>query len=455
MIARVNCLFFEPLEAAGLSSLDGLHPHVQPPLTTSKKEERKGKGKERKGRGNRKKEKDNKGDRKNQQTMGFDPFSLLKRLQVFESSVDGDGYPPSSINGALDPKSDPDSSNNNNNNNGGANSNANPTRPNGINDPSKTEGSAVNPPATHEPNWSDEPDPEEPHPGSNPSDDPGIPGIENPVTSVGEPGSGGGQTSLSTAESTRTADPSGGNGTFLHPGIDPVATSSASSAEEPTDSGDGMASSSGSGGGADGKKVAAIAVPVIVVCLALIAGLFFFMWRRRKRQAAQASGYHVETSNPDMTQNNPADTSQTRMAPLPVSTVPTMRYDPAETTGSSPQEPPQNTNNQRLSAVSVQLQRPPQPAVVENRPKSQVKRNSVTQGSTALTEENLATLGDKPEGYGYQRPRSPFEHPDDDAVSAISGLSPDGNNPHHQGRDADEVSAISSLENTEMPQRRP
>ena len=281
---------------------------------------------------------------------------------------------------------------------------------------------------------------------------------------AGEPDSGGGQPDATptliggdpeTAAPT-TAFPSivteNGNET---PSITSIGTASTG---EPTDVD--MAAGSSSGSGSDSKRVAAIAVPVIVVCLLLIGGIFFFLYRRRKRQSAlaSASGSHIETNNGGMTQNNmstePVVTPLPRLIPPPSNAVPTMRYSAPEATRPSPQEPPQgDINNHRLSAIPVQLPRAQQPTVVTTRPQSHIKRNSVQQGSTALTEENLANLGDTPQGYGYQRPRSPFEHPDDDAVSAISGLSPTGH-AGNMGRDADEVSAVSSLEPSVPPRNR-
>ncbi|KAK2762300.1 hypothetical protein FQN54_001310 [Arachnomyces sp. PD_36] len=387
--------------------------------------------------------------------MGFNPISLLKRLRSFDSSFDGDGYPPTPVSSSFDTNASTDDS--------GADEGvdpdgADPTRPNngGSGGPSQTEGGGAGQ-ATHQPGGSQDPDsvddPFDSEPGTNPGVDPSVPGSD-PEDSGDD---GDGEPLPSVAESTKTSDPLPSIHTgattevFATPTIETLAPTIHSAEEEPTDASMDVAGSGGDAG-ADSKKVAAIAVPVIVVCLALIGGLFFLMWRRRKRQAAQPPDDHFESSHPDMAETNAANSSPTRItpAPPPVNTVPTMRYDPAEAARSSPQEPPQTTNNQRLSAISVQLQRAQQPTVVDNRPLSHVKRNSVQQGSTALTEENLANLGDKSQSYGYQRPRSPFDHPDDDAVSEISGLSPGG----QQGRDADEVSAVSSLENSEPARRR-
>lgn len=377
--------------------------------------------------------------------MGFGPLSLLKRFGSFQTSDDADSYPPSLS--VLIRSDDEDT--------GGADPNSDLSRPKDGELP-QTKGAVSNPQATHNP-------PGGPdrmgnnEPGEAPGSHPHRPGEEdNPVL-----GDGFGHTTA-VVETTKAAAPTHiGNKPYSNPQIDPVATKTAPSSEEPTDTDSGLAASGGSGSGADGKKVAAIAVPVVVVCVALIVGLFFFLWRRRKRHAVQASAYHDETTNPGMTQNTHANTPPTLLVQQPQPLPPPPPQPPGANTIPlmTPEEPPQNLNddsNQRLSAISVQLQRAQQqPAVVAARPKSHVKRDSAPQqGSTALTEENLATLGDTPQGYSYQRPRSPFDHPDDDIVSAISGLSPGGNDPRHQGREVDEVSAISSLEHTEMPPRR-
>jgi hypothetical protein len=434
--------FVESLEA-GLSSVDdGPCPSSSDSIEERKEREIKERNRGEAREGNR-------------PTMGFDVLSLLKRLQSVDSSVgnDGDGYPPSPISSPFEAQTDADGSDAD----GDSDTNVNPADEIGHG-PSKTEDSPSGSTATHISGAGSDNDPETGD--SNPASGPGT---EQPFPGEGpgnEPNPSIGQTLPSVAEPTATEPPGPsiftGTEVFAQPTIDPTATTTSSSAEEPTDTGQGIASSSGSGGGADGKKVAAIAVPVIVVCLALIAGLFFFMWRRKKRHTAQASGFNDETTAPDMVQTTAANIPPTQRPLPPINTVPTVAYDPAQTaTRSSPQDPPQNTdtNNQRLSAISVQLQRAQQPTVVTTRPQSHVKRNSIQQGSTALTQENLASLGNTPQGYGYQRPRSPFEHPDDDAVSAISGLGPEGHNQQIQGREADEVSAISSLETPAVPRK--
>ncbi|KAF7179101.1 hypothetical protein CNMCM7691_008030 [Aspergillus felis] len=218
-----------------------------------------------------------------------------------------------------------------------------------------------------------------------------------------------------------------------------VISSISSSTGTPSQTGD---SSSGS----SNTKTIAIAVPVSVVGAALLLGALFLLLRRRGRKTRQENPSNLDV---DMAQ-------ATRTNLLPHNGIPwnvgharshEIHFDgpyPSQAASNEhiPEAQPYNQINAAPRSQPATLSVPTPPAAVTE--------HRQPEGGFGLPETSPVTAGLR--AGSEDRPRSPFDHPLDDAMSEVSGLSERRGVTH--SHDLDDISSVSSIGDHEPATRR-
>ncbi|EAW22189.1 uncharacterized protein NFIA_008660 [Aspergillus fischeri NRRL 181] len=204
-----------------------------------------------------------------------------------------------------------------------------------------------------------------------------------------------------------------------------------------------------SSSGSSNTKTIAIAVPVSVVGAALLLGALFLLLRRRRRKTRQ--------ENPSDLQVDMAQATRTNL--LPQNGTPwnvgharshEILFDgpyPSQTASNDhiPIRPAQSSNHQINTTPRSQ---PPTLSIPT--PPAGVTEHRQPEGGLGLPETSPVTAGWR--AGSEDRPRSPFDHPLDDAMSEVSGLSDRRGATH--SRDLDDISSVSSIGDDEPATRR-
>ncbi|GFF78441.1 hypothetical protein IFM53868_02341 [Aspergillus udagawae] len=278
---------------------------------------------------------------------------------------------------------------------------------------------------------------------------PQSPGEEQPSPRYGESVSTSSQTSLFGSDSTDSTvqstdakyEPTSLTSSSTNVLVTATTVISSISASTGTPSQTGASSS-----GSNNTKTIAIAVPVSVIGAALLLGALFLLLRRRRRKTRQEnpSNLHV-----DMAQ-------ATRTNLLPHNGIPwnvgharsheTLFDGPYPSQAASNDHIPEAQPYNQLNAVPRS-----QPATLSvPTPPAADTEHRQPEGGFGLTETSSVTAG--LQAGGEDRPRSPFDHPLDDAMSEVSGLSDRRGATH--SRDLDDISSVSSIGDHEPVTRR-
>ncbi|KAL2871795.1 uncharacterized protein BJX67DRAFT_376661 [Aspergillus lucknowensis] len=169
----------------------------------------------------------------------------------------------------------------------------------------------------------------------------------------------------------------------------------------------------GGGGGLSNNTKIAIAVPIAVVGAAIIAAILFFLLRRRRRQRQLESRPVISTPQLD---NSSSVFLPPRMQPVPAP--------------------------------------PPAPITRRAVPQGPYVEQSETARSESATVVSAAAARDlewRTSEERADRPRSPFDHPqdNDDALSIVSGMSDREAVMRARGPRDDDMSSVSSFEDDE------
>ncbi|PKX93650.1 uncharacterized protein P174DRAFT_420240 [Aspergillus novofumigatus IBT 16806] len=202
-----------------------------------------------------------------------------------------------------------------------------------------------------------------------------------------------------------------------------------------------------SSSGSSNTKTIAIAVPVSVVGAALLLGALFLLLRRRRRKTRQ--------EDPSDLQVDMAHTTRTNL--LPQNGTPwnvgharshEILFDgpyPSQA-ASNDHIPPSQPYNHQINATP----RSQPPTLSVPTPPAGVSEHRQPEGGLGLPETSPVTPGWR--AGSEDRPRSPFDHPLDDAMSEVSGLSDRRGATH--SRDLDDISSVSSIGDDEPATRR-
>ncbi|GIK04945.1 hypothetical protein Aspvir_009044 [Aspergillus viridinutans] len=217
-------------------------------------------------------------------------------------------------------------------------------------------------------------------------------------------------------------------------------SSTSSSTGTPSQTGD---SSSGS----SNTKTIAIAVPVSVVGAALLLGALFLLLRRRRRKTRQ--------ENPSNRQVDKAQATRTNL--LPHNGIPWnvghARSHEVLFDGPYPSHAASNDHIPPTEPYNHQINTTPRsqpPTLSVPTPPVGVTEHRRSEGGFGLLETSPVTAG--LQAGSEDRPRSPFDHPLDDAMSEVSGLSDRRGVTH--SRDLDDISSVSSIGDHEPATRR-
>ncbi|KAH1460838.1 hypothetical protein KXX13_007520 [Aspergillus fumigatus] len=203
-----------------------------------------------------------------------------------------------------------------------------------------------------------------------------------------------------------------------------------------------------SSSGSSDTKTIAIAVPVSVVGAALLIGALFLLLRRRRRKTQQ--------ENPSDLQVDMAQPTRTNL--LPQNDTPWNGHARSHEILFDGPYPSQTASNDHIPI------RPAQPFnhQINMTPRSPPPTLSVPTSPAGVTEHRQPEVGlglpeTSPVTAGWRagsvdRPRSPFDHPLDDAMSEVSGLSDRRGATH--SRDLDDISSVSSIGDDEPATRR-
>ncbi|RHZ50035.1 uncharacterized protein CDV56_105759 [Aspergillus thermomutatus] len=202
-----------------------------------------------------------------------------------------------------------------------------------------------------------------------------------------------------------------------------------------------------SSSGSSNTKTIAIAVPVSIVGAALLLGALFLLLRRRRRKTRQENPSNLQVDMAQTTRTNllPHNGSSWNVGHAHSHEIPFEGPYPSQAASTNrvpPTQPYSHEINETSRSQPSTLSVPAAPAgVTESRqPESGFGRpetSPVTAGWQAGSED---------------RPRSPFDHPLDDAMSEVSGLSDRRGATH--SRDLDDISSVSSISDDEHETRR-
>ncbi|RHZ61479.1 hypothetical protein CDV55_101713 [Aspergillus turcosus] len=198
-----------------------------------------------------------------------------------------------------------------------------------------------------------------------------------------------------------------------------------------------------SSSGSSNTKTIAIAVPVSVVGAALLLGALFLLLRRRRRKTRQENPSDLAVDMAQTTRTNllPQNGTSWNVGHTGSHEIPFEGPFPSQTASNNhipPIQPYDHQINATPRAQPSTLSVPTPPAgVTEHRQ---------TEGGLGLPETSPVTAG------SGDRPRSPFDHPLDDAMSEVSGLSDRRGATH--SRDLDDISSVSSIDDDDRVTRR-
>ncbi|KAF7128538.1 hypothetical protein CNMCM5793_003326 [Aspergillus hiratsukae] len=202
-----------------------------------------------------------------------------------------------------------------------------------------------------------------------------------------------------------------------------------------------------SSSGSSNTKTIAIAVPVSVVGAALLFGALFLLLRRRRRKTRQKNPSDLAVDMGQTTRASllPQNGTSWTVGHAGSHEIPFEGPFPSQAAPNNHIQPTQPYDHQinatpRAQPSALPVPTPP-PGVTEHRQ---------TEVGLALPETSAAAAGWQA-GSG-DRPRSPFDHPLDDAMSEVSGLSDRRGATH--SRDLDDISSVSSIGEDERVTRR-
>lgn len=204
-------------------------------------------------------------------------------------------------------------------------------------------------------------------------------------------------------------------------------------------------SSPGSSSGSSNTNTIAIAVPVSVVGAALLLGALLLLLRRRRRRTRRENPPDLAVDMAQTTTNLlPQDGASWNVGLAGSHEIPFGGPFPPQAASNNPITPIQPYDHQINATPTAQppiLSVPTSPAGATERRQSE--------GGLGLPETSAAAAGWQ--ARSGDRPRSPFDHPLDDAVSEVSGPSDRGAT---HSRDLDDISSVSSIGDDERVRRR-
>lgn len=202
-----------------------------------------------------------------------------------------------------------------------------------------------------------------------------------------------------------------------------------------------------SNSGSSNTKTIAIAVPVSVVGAALLLGALFLLLRRRRRKTRQEKPSDLQVDKAQTTRTNLLQQNGTPW------NVGHARSHEILFDGPYPSQAASNDHIPPVQSYNHQINATPRsqpPTLSVHTPPAAVTENRQPEGGLGLPETSPVTAGWR--AGSEDRPRSPFDHPLDDAMSEVSGLSDRRGATH--SRDLDDISSVSSIGDDEPATRR-
>ncbi|KAL4795675.1 hypothetical protein BDV19DRAFT_388992 [Aspergillus venezuelensis] len=220
-------------------------------------------------------------------------------------------------------------------------------------------------------------------------------------------------------------------------------TESDSTSNDPNPDGDGDSDGGGSGGGgglSTNTKIA-IAVPVSIVGAAILAAIIFFFLRRRRRRNNRLRGAIpvISTHNLETSSSAFLPSSHTHIAPVPTPEPIAHRSVPANDIEIQPPHPSGTETPVGVAVTDTSVPVNPNTDTTATRGVNLDWRTS-TERAEAAAAAGITAVG------ADGRPRSPFSHPDDDAMSDISDINDREAMMRSRGVRDDDMSSVSSFE---------